>query len=176
MLKTTEHRTRWAFRPRRDRAILLMLATTGARLSEVADLKVSDVSSRLDTFTVMGKGGKERVLPLLPEAADALRAYLTLERPRSPYSASTALWLAYRGDMSSNGLAQMVAARGYEAGVKRRVHPHELRHRAIASWLRAGMPDALVMSLSGHSTHSMLQRYGAHTRSEDAMAYLRALA
>lgn len=175
ILKTTEHRTRWAFRARRDRAILLMLATTGARLSEVTDLRLQDVDLTSSTFRVMGKGGKARVLPLLPDVQAALSDYLRLERPRSGYSGTEALWLAPRGALQSNGLAQMVAERGRLAGVKRRVHPHELRHRFVAQALAGGMPDTLVMALSGHSTPSMLQRYGAHTRSEDAMAFLRAM-
>ena len=176
IVKTTEHRTRWAFRARRDRAILLMLATTGARLSEVADLKVGDIDLSGQRFVVHGKGGKDRILPLLPEALAALDAYLTLERPRSPFSGATdALWLAPKGALTSNGIAQLVAQRGKAAGLKRRIHPHELRHRAIAGWLRAGMPDSLVMALSGHSTHAMLARYGAHTRQEDAISMLRGL-
>jgi integrase len=155
-----------------------MLATTGARLSEVADLKVGDVSLNEQRFVVRGKGGKDRVLPLLPEAAEALRAYLTLEWPRNAYSASTeALWLAPRGVLTSNGIAQMLAERGRLAGVQRRVHPHELRHRAVATWLRAGMPDSLVMALTGHSTPTLVQRvYGTHNRPEAAMAFLRGIA
>jgi site-specific recombinase XerD len=178
ILATTESKSRWAFRARRDRAVLLMLATTGARLSEVAGLQVGEVDLEARSLLVHGKGGKDRVLPLLPEAHEAVSTYLRLERPRSPYSStSDALWLASRGVLTPNGLAQMVAERGEAAGItKRRVHPHELRHRAIAGWLRAGMPDTLVMALSGHSTHAMLARYGAATRQEDAMAYLRSLA
>ena len=176
ILATTDTRSRWAFRARRDRAILLMLATTGARLSEVTDLQVSDVDLTAGTFLVHGKGGKDRVLPLLDGAKAALDTYLRLERPRSAYSTSTALWLAPRGPLTPNGVAQMVADRGKAAGLKRRAHPHELRHRAIATWLRKGMPGPLVQALSGHSTPAMLARYGAHTRSEDAMDFLRGLA
>jgi site-specific recombinase XerD len=176
ILKTTVTRSRWAFRARRDRAILLMLATTGARLSEVAELKLSDVAVTSQQFTVHGKGGKDRVLPLLDDAAEALSAYLTHERPRSVYSSTQALWLAPRGPITPNGIAQLVAERGYAAGVKRRVHAHELRHRFVAKALSGGMPGPLVMALSGHSTPSMLNRYGAHTRSEDAMNMLRAMA
>jgi site-specific recombinase XerD len=176
ILATTITRSRWAFRAWRDRAILLMLATTGARLSEVATLRLSDVDVVARTILVKGKGDKDRVLPLLDDAYAALDVYLKDHRPRSPFASTTdALWLASRGPLTSNGVAQMVAERGRDAGVKRRVHPHELRHRAIAGWLRAGMPQPLVMALSGHSTPAMLTRYGAHTRQEDAMAFLRGL-
>lgn len=175
ILKTTEHRTRWAFRARRDRAILLMLATTGARLSEVADLTLDQLDMAAGQFTVHGKTGT-RDLPLLPDALAALSDYLRLERPRSPFSAGPAVWLAPRGALTSNGLAQMVADRGKAAGLQRRVHPHELRHRFAAKALAGGMPGPLVQELAGWSSPAMLSRYGKATRAEDAMAYLRKMA
>ena len=175
LLATTVERSRHAFRARRDRAILLMLGTTGARLSEVGNLEVDDVDLALDVLTVHGKGGKDRLLPLLPDAKTALTAYLRMERPRSPHKGLGALWLAPKGAMGASGIAQMVAARGEQAGIAHRVHPHELRHRFVARALRAGMPAPLVMAVSGHTTPSMLNRYGAYTRSQDAMAALREL-
>lgn len=178
ILATCQTRSRWAFRPRRDLAILQVLGTTGARVSEVAGLTLGDVelSGAAGQFIVHGKGGKDRLLPLLPEAATALNAYLTFERLRSPFSgASDRIWLTSRGPLTANGIAQMVAERGKAAGIARRVHPHELRHRFVAGALRDGMPGPLVMALSGHSTPSMLNRYGAFNRSQDAMDMLREL-
>jgi site-specific recombinase XerD len=84
ILKTTVTRSRWAFRARCDRAILLMLTTTGARLSEVAEVRVHDLELDSGTFTVHGRGGKDRALPMLPDAREALTTYLRLERPRNP--------------------------------------------------------------------------------------------
>jgi integrase/recombinase XerD len=177
IVATTKTRSKWAFRARRDRAILLLLGSTGARLSEIAGLRVSDVDVHQGVMLVHGKGGKDRKLPLLPDVAAALDEYLRLERPRSAFSGVTdALWLAPKGAMTASGIAQMLADRGYAAGLRRRVHPHELRHRFVAQTLAAGMPGPLVMALSGHSTASMLNRYGAHTRTEDAMAMYRAMA
>jgi len=176
ILRTTVERSKHAFRARRDRAALLVLATTGARLSEIANLRVQDVDLTTETITVMGKGGKLRVLPLLPDVVAALRLYLERERPRSPYGALPNLWLASKGAWTASGIAQMLAERSRAAGIERRVHPHELRHRAIASWLKAGMSGPYVMALSGHTTPSMLNRYGAYTRAQDAMDALRGLA
>jgi len=176
ILATCSARSRWAFRARRDLAILHVLGTTGARLSEVAGLTLGDIDMESKTLLVHGKGGKDRLLPLLPEAATALQTYLTLERPRSPFSGiDGAVWLTSRGRLTANGIAQLVAERGKAAGIARRVHPHELRHRFVASALKAGMPGPLVMALSGHSTPSMLNRYGAWNRSQDAMDMLREL-
>jgi integrase/recombinase XerD len=169
ILRTTVERSRHAYRARRDRAILLILSTTGARLNEVATLRVQDVDLVTETITVMGKGGKVRVLPLLPEARDALKVYLTRERPRSDYRTLPNLWLGPRGPMTGSGIAQMLGDRAKAAGITRSVHPHELRHRFVADALKGGLPDSLVMALTGHSTPAMLARYGAYTRQQDAM-------
>jgi site-specific recombinase XerD len=177
VLGTCVTRSRFGFRPRRDLAILLMLATTGARLSEVAGLTLGDVDMDAGTILVHGKGGKDRLLPLLPDAKGALTEYLTRERPRSPYSGvSDRLWLTSRGPLTANGIAQLLAERGKAAGLTRRLHAHELRHRFVAGALRDGMPGPLVMALSGHSTPSMLQRYGQWGRVQDAHDMLRELA
>lgn len=77
LLRTTVERSQHAFRARRDRAILLLLSSVGARPSEIADLTTSDVDLGTMTITVMGKGSKVRILPILPDAADALTLYLT---------------------------------------------------------------------------------------------------
>lgn len=176
VLATTDSRSRWAFRARRDRALLLMLWTTGCRLSELAGLTLADVDMAAATILVHGKGGKDRVLPLLPVALAALGAYLTHERPRSPHSGLTnALWLTGKGPLRANGIAQLVRARGEQAGVPG-LHPHRFRHAFVGRCLAGGMSDALVMALTGHSTHSMLQRYGQANRAQSAMDALRALA
>jgi site-specific recombinase XerD len=178
MLATTDTRSRWAFRARRDRAVLLLLWTTGARLSEVAGLKVGDIAADMMSFVVHGKGGKDRTLPLLPDAAEALQAYLTLERPRSAHSgASEALWLSQgdTGVLSANGIAQMVRTRGEQAGVTG-LHPHRFRHAFVSRCFAAGLSDSTIMALTGHSTHSMLSRYGQANRAQSAMDALRAIA
>lgn len=176
VLATTTSHSRWAFRARRDRAILLILWTTGARLSEVAGLKLSDIDLQAGTFVVHGKGGKDRTLPLLPDALEALQTYLTLERPRSAFSSvSDAVWLTGKSELRGNGIAQMVRSRGAQAGVEG-LHPHRFRHAFVGRCLAAGMSDSLVMALTGHSTHVMLARYGAATRAVTAMDALRALA
>lgn len=176
ILTTTNTKSRWAFRARRDRAILLLMASVGVRLSEVAGLKVGDISPDGLSVLIHGKGGKDRVVPVLPDAMEALQAYLTLERPRSPFSGTTdALWLGPKGSLTASGIAQLANERGKLAGLKRRVHPHEFRHRFAAQALAAGMPGPLLMQLAGWSSPAMLARYGAHTRSEDAIAFLRGL-
>lgn len=174
ILATCQSRSRHDFRAVRDRAVLLMLATTGARLSEIAGLERADVNLAADTVLIRhGKGDKERLLPLLPDAKEALLQYLTRGRPRSPWASTPPLWLSTKGAMTPSGIAQMLHERARTAAVPRRVHPHELRHRFIARAMAKGMPGPLLMALSGHTTPAMLSRYGAYTRTEDAMRMLR---
>ena len=171
IIATTKSRSRHNYLGHRDEAILRLLASTGARLSEVAEITLDDVDlvGVYATVRVMGKGRRERDLPLDEPTADALRLYLTSERPRHPLVASTdRVWLGRAGIMTANGIAQMVAQRGHDAGLTRRVHPHELRHRFVAHALGAGLSEGDVMALSGHRSRSMLDRYGRYTRAQRA--------
>lgn len=157
------------FMGHRDEAIIRLLATTAARLSEVANLTLHDVDLPGQVVEVVGKGRRPRLLPLDEPTFAALKLYLEKERPRHPASRTTdRVWLARAGIMTPNGIAQMVATRGLTAGVKHRVHPHEFRHRQIATLLGAGFSEGDVMSISGHRSRSMMDRYGAFTKSQRA--------
>jgi site-specific recombinase XerD len=179
IIATTKSRSRHNYLGHRDEAIIRLLASTGARLSEIATLRLQDVdlAATYPSVRVMGKGRRERDLPLDEATAQALRVYLTRERPRHPSATTTdRVWLARAGEMTANGIAQMVAQRAEAAKVGvdaqgkvvRRVHPHELRHRFIAQALGAGLSEGDVMSLSGHRSRSMLDRYGRYTRAQRA--------
>lgn len=176
MLRTCRSTSRHNYLGHRDEAILRLLATTTARLSEVCGLRVNDIDLSAATARVMGKGSRERYLPLDDDTARALRLYLDRERPRHPAAASPLLWLS-RGEqgMTPSGIAQMVAERGYRAlgADHRRIHPHELRHRGIATLLGAGMSEGDVMSISGHRSRSLLDRYGSYTRAQRAHSAFR---
>lgn len=174
VLATTITRSRFAFRARRDEAIIRLFASTGLRLAELSGLKLDnlDLQTGYPTATVLGKGRKIRTVPLDEATAAAIRRYLKEERPRSPFSgASEAVWLAPRGPMTESGVAQMIRDRGASVGVD--LHPHALRHFAIDSMLRV-MSEGDVMRVSGHTTRSMLDRYGAALAAERADAAFRA--
>jgi site-specific recombinase XerD len=156
---------------RRDEALLRLLATAGGRLAEVGGLRVEDVDLLGSACRVMGKGSRERWLPLDEDTTNALRRYIERERPRHASAATSPwLWLSRGNRMTDSGIAQMVAERGKMAlgPDHRRVHPHELRHRAIATMLAGGMSEGDVMSISGHRDRGMLDRYGAFTRARRA--------
>ena len=176
ILATCQAKSRHAYRAHRDEAIIRVLAGSGARLSEVANLRLEDVDLVGTSLRVMGKGRRERWVPLDERALTALKHYLDRERPRSHFRNSTdQLWLSSAGPMTPSGIAQMLAERGKAAGIPRRVHPHELRHRFVATTLGAGLSEGDVMALTGHRTRSMLDRYGAYTRAARAQeAYRKA--
>lgn len=176
ILATCHSTSRHNFLGRRDEALLRLLATTAARLSEVAALRVNDVDLDGAVVRVMGKGRRERYLPLDADTVDALRRYLTRERPRHPAAGGPLLWLSRgEGGMTPSGIAQMVAERGFMALGQdhRRVHPHELRHRQIATLLGAGFSEGDVMALSGHRSRAMMDRYGAWNKAQRAHAAFR---
>ena len=171
IIATTKSKSRHNYLGHRDEAIIRLFASTGARLSEIAGLTLGDVdlATAYPSVSVMGKGRRERDLPLDEPTLLALRTYLTRERPRHPAASGTdKVWLARAGEMTPNGIAQMVAERAQKAGITRRVHPHELRHRFIAKALGAGLSEGDVMALSGHRSRSMLDRYGRYTRAQRA--------
>jgi site-specific recombinase XerD len=173
VIAATVTTSRHAFRSRRDEAILRMFASCGVRLAELANLTMGELQlGQFPTATVLGKGRKVRTVPLDEPTVDAIRAYLTRERPRSPYAASERVWLASKGPMTASGIAQMVADRGKASGVP--LHPHALRHFAIDGMLRAGMSEGDTMAVSGHSSRSMMDRYGALRRAERADVAFRA--
>ncbi len=143
VLSTCQSRSRHNFLGIRDEAIIRIFATTGARLSEVAELRVQDVD--LDTaypqVTVLGKGRRTRDLPLDERTADAVRRYVKVaaRHPRHPTAATEWLWLARAGRMTASGIAQMTSERGKAVGVE--LHAHAFRHYAIDQMLRSGMSE-----------------------------------
>jgi integrase/recombinase XerC len=168
MLAGCKSRSRHNYLGHRDEAIIRLLASTGARLSKIADLTLEDVDLIEATISVMGKGRRPRVLPLDDPTLAAVKLYLTQERPRHPSKGLPWLWLARAGRLTSNGIAQALRERGKRAGITRGVHPHELRHRFVSTTLGAGFSEGDVMALTGHRSRSMLDRYGAITRAQRA--------
>jgi integrase/recombinase XerC len=157
ILATCRAKSWHAYRAHRDEAILRVLAGSGARLSEVTNLGLEYVDLLSQALRVTGKGRRERWVPLDEAALVALKRYMDRERPRSQFATSTdRLWLSSAGPMTASGIVQMLAERGKAAGIARRVHPHELRHRFVATTLGAGLSEGDVMALTGHRTRSML--------------------
>src|SRR5439155_14923447 len=145
----------------RDRAILETLYGAGLRISELTGLDVDDVDLDEGSVRVVGKGDKERVVPVGRYAVAALSAYVTRSRPSLAGARSrAALFLNQRGGRLTRQGATLVLARAAAAGgVRRRVTPHVLRHSFATHLLEGGADVRVVQELLGHASLTTTQIY-----------------
>jgi integrase/recombinase XerD len=148
---------RW---PLRDRAILEMLYATGARASEVADLTLLSVNREVGFVHAIGKGRKERIVPVGRRALEALERYLAEERPQLDARGDTHLFLTHTGRrMGRETLWRLVKKYVYRSGVSRRVSPHTLRHSFATHLLEGGADLRAVQEMLGHVDIGTTQIY-----------------
>lgn len=149
----------------RNRALIETLYATGARVSEIVQLNVGDISrSEGDTVTVKvrGKGGKERLVPMGKFAQHALDQYLTRSRPTMLKNArEEALFLnEKRGTrLTRQSSWQIVMEAAEKAGIERDISPHALRHSFATHLLDGGADIRVVQELLGHSSVTTTQIY-----------------
>lgn len=150
----------------RDRAVLETLYGAGLRVSELTGLDVDDVDLEEGSVRVLGKGGKEREVPLGRYARQALEAYLRLARPQLVTGRSrAALFLNQRGGrLTRQGVALVLAEAARRAGIERRVSPHVLRHSFATHLLEGGADVRVVQELLGHASVATTQVYTLVTR------------
>jgi integrase/recombinase XerC len=140
---------------RRDRAILEVFYASGVRVGELSGLDVEDVDLREGGVRVLGKGRKERIVPLGTKAIEALRTYLG---PRE--GSRGALFRNPRGGrLTVRSLHRIVQGRARTAGLPGRVTPHTLRHTFATHLLDAGADLRLIQELLGHARLATTQRY-----------------
>ena len=148
-------------RPQRDRALLEVLYACGLRVSEAVALEVHHVNLEAGYATVLGKGGKERVVPIGQHARTAIVEYLAGERPRLLRGRASA-WLFVRAGgrrLSRQTVWKMVRARARAAAVECRVSPHTLRHTFATHLLGGGADLRVVQALLGHADIGTTQIY-----------------
>ena len=172
----------------RDQAMLELLYSSGARVSELIGINLNDLSTIetddgiITTLKLRGKGSKERIVPLGSFAAKALENYLVRIRPELVAKSSkttAALFLNSRGSRISRQSAwQMVLAAAEAAGVTEHVSPHVFRHSYATHLLDGGADIRVVQELLGHASVTTTQIYTLITidkvRESYSMAHPRA--
>lgn len=151
----------------RDKAVVELLYSTGARVSEIIDLNLNDIDSfsnsegLITTVKLRGKGGKERVVPIGSFAVTAVNDYLARSRPTlSKVTTQKSLFLNQRGGRLTRQSAwNIVAKAAQRAGLKDQVTPHSLRHSFATHLLDGGADIRVVQELLGHSSVTTTQIY-----------------
>jgi len=145
----------------RDWALLELMYATGMRATEVVQLEMSAVDLEAGTVRCVGKGDKERILPLYERALEALRIYLENGRSGLAHGREeTALFVNHRGRrLTRQGLWLIVKEYGEAAGIDHKVTPHVLRHSFATHLLDGGAGLREVQQLLGHSNISSTQVY-----------------
>ena len=164
LLETPGEDDRFAFR---DRAILELLYSTGMRVAELAGLDVSQLDFSGESVKVLGKGNKERIVPVGRAALEALQSYfsqrLSLLEARVARGHSLegdALFLNSRGTrLTVRSVERLVSEYAVRAGIITRVTPHALRHSFATHLLEMGADLRSVQELLGHASLSTTQKY-----------------
>ena len=149
----------------RDHALLELLYGTGARISELTDLSLDDVSTlskELPILRLKGKGDKERLVPVGSHALRALERYLVRSRPvlSGKSTSSTALFLNARGSKLSRQSAwTILQAAAQRADLAGKVSPHTMRHSFATHLLENGADVRVVQELLGHASVTTTQIY-----------------
>ena len=164
----------------RDLTMLDLLYATGMRVSELTALDLEDLDIADGSVRCLGKGGKERIIPVHIGAIELLKSYIQNARPvLAGEKTPTALFLNRRGNrLTRQGFWLILKGYTEEAGLNGRVTPHTLRHSFATHLLRGGAPLRHVQELLGHASITTTQIYthltSEHVRSEYEGAHPRA--
>ncbi len=143
----------------RDRALLELAYSSGLRVSELAGLDLSALDLAQAEVRVLGKGAKERIVPVGEPARLALKAWLTL-RPTLPASEGEAVFVSRSGRrLTSRAIQQRLATWAVKRGLARHVHPHMLRHSFASHLLQSSGDLRAVQELLGHASIASTQIY-----------------
>jgi integrase/recombinase XerD len=146
----------------RDRCMLELMYSSGLRVSELVGLQLNQINTNLGLVRLIGKGNKERVIPVGEEALHWLAQYVKQARPglQSAKSISDALFLSSRGSaITRQAFWQNIKKHLLKAGVKTVFSPHSLRHAFATHLLNHGADLRTVQMLLGHSSLSTTQIY-----------------
>jgi integrase/recombinase XerD len=151
----------------RDVAILELLYASGLRATELCQLKLRDLNLDVGCVRVLGKGSKERIVPVGGAAVEALTRYMAEERPKFDSRQSETLFLSRTGKpLERIALWMIIEKHGRRSGLLKSVSPHTLRHCFASHLLGGGADLRVVQELLGHSDINTTQIYTHvdHTR------------
>lgn len=150
----------------RNTAMLELLYATGIRVSELINLTMNSINWQVGFLVVMGKGSKERIVPIGKIAYDCARRYVEDARPKLLQKKSTdVLFLNRFGrKFTRQGFWKIVVAYAKQAGLQKKVYPHTFRHSFASHLLEGGADLRTVQVMLGHSDISTTQIYTHVTR------------
>lgn len=148
----------------RNKALIEVLYGSGLRVSEAANLKVGDLHLNDKYISIIGKGNKERIVPLGESGVDALRVYITKSRPNfTKNSFSNYVFLSYLGKpLSRQSIFKFIKKLASDNNIDKEISPHTLRHSFATHLLDNGVDLRFVQEMLGHEDISTTQIY-THT-------------
>lgn len=151
----------------RDRALLELMYSSGLRVSELVGIDLNDIDLKNLTVKVLGKGGKERIVPVGSKAAEALDKYLRERLDMNPKGDH--LFVNTRGGrLNVRSVDRVIRKYATLAGIPKNVSPHVLRHTFATHLLGGGADLRAIQEMLGHKSLSTTQRY-THTSIEKLM-------
>jgi len=158
----------------RDRALLETLYASGCRVSELTGLDCQDLSLKEGLVRLMGKGRKERIVPLGSKARTALKKWLAIRDGLRRASDSPALFLNYRGGrLTGRSVRRVLDGALKKVAISCHISPHGLRHSFATHLLNAGADLRSIQELLGHASLATTQQY-THVSLEHVMETYRA--
>jgi integrase/recombinase XerD len=144
----------------RDKALISVLYATGLRVSELISLKLPNLHLQEGYLTGIGKGDKERIVPIGQEATDWVRKYIAEAWPKLVPKSSPWLFVNARGGpLSRVGFWKLLKEYGLKAGITRTISPHVLRHSFATHLLDRGADLRAIQMMLGHADLSTTQIY-----------------
>ncbi len=144
----------------RNRAIVELLFSSGLRVSELTELKISQLHMIQKYIIVEGKGGKERIVPMRDIAVSTLREYILNERQTLQKTPNDLVFLNYKGEhLSRVSVFKILKELGKDAGINKEISPHTLRHSYATFLLNKGVGLRSLQQMLGHEDISTTQIY-----------------
>jgi integrase/recombinase XerD len=149
----------------RDKSLLEIMYACGLRVSEVVDLKITDLNPEIGYLRCLGKGNKERVVPVGAMALTAVKSYLDSGRPTFNPNGDW-LFVNYKGEkLTRDGIRWIIQGIAESAGIQKKITPHTLRHCFATHLLERGADLRSLQEMLGHASISTTQIY-THVNSE----------